>query len=302
MITVYAFFATLLTFGMAIALIVHLRKPAWTTASILVFDLMFYLDRIIVQGRRAAMVELGLMLLMGLWLSRRWLPPRWAMVAVLVIGTLVINSIGEYRATMLGEDRWKWTGAGISEVMEIDYLGNLENLINGEAPSPELTNAVMIIDSVDRQMKFDFGFSHWNALVQRYVPGQFVGADRKEALMIEYGGIAPKTTSALGITSTGLADTFQSFWYFGAIGFFFIGLIMSRWYRAALRGNVGSQILLLLIVPPSLHAITHSTHWFFVYFVQLAAFLLPVLMLARGTRQPRSSLTFRGSFGKLAGS
>ena len=127
--------------------------------------------------------------------------------------------------------------------------------------------------------------------------------------MIDFAGIDPVSTSAVtefgfipvtGSTPTGLSDSFQSFWYFGAMIFYIIGLVMSRWYRAAIRGNVIAQITVLLIVTPSLHAITHSTHWFFVYFVQLAAFLLPVVFLARIRKPlkptsdtPRVALAYR---------
>ena len=308
-ITIYAFFAGLLAVGTAIVLILFLHRPSWTTALLLGFDLMFYLHRIIMSGRRTAMVELGLMVLLALWFRRRWLPPRWAMVAALFLGILVVNSIGDYRTTVIRADQRGWSGAGIGDIMAIDYFGNLHNLISGEAGNPELTNAVMNIEGVDRQMKFDFGFSYWNALIERYVPGQFIGADRKQALMIDFAGIDPVSTSAVtefgfipvtGSTPTGLSDSFQSFWYFGAMIFYIIGLVMSRWYRAAIRGNVIAQITVLLIVTPSLHAITHSTHWFFVYFVQLAAFLLPVVFLARIRKPlkptsdtPRVALAYR---------
>jgi len=286
-ITVYAFFSTLLTLGMAIALIMHLYKPSWPTLFILVFDLMFYMDRIIIRGRRTDAVELGLMLLMVLWFRRRWLPPRWLIVAMLIIGTLVINSIGDYRRTALAGTASTWSGAGISEFLEIDYLGNLRRLMSGEAANPELSNAIMNIEAVDRHMSLDLGLSHWNALITRYVPGQFIGADRKEALIIDFARMGTRAAAEFGYagktgtTPTGLSDSFQSFWYFGAIKFFIIGLIMSRWYGAAMRGNFVAQMIMMLTLPGSLVGITHSTDAFFLQFVPLVAFLVPLLVLAR---------------------
>lgn len=283
-ITIYVFMGRLLSIGMVIALILYLNKPGWPALLIFLFDLMFYLDRIIIKGRRADMVELGLILLMALWFYRRWLPPRWVMVAVIVVGALVINSIGDYRSTMLGEDQTTWSGAGISKVLEIDYIGNLMNLVSGDARNDDLTNAVMNIEAADRQFSFDFGLTHWNSIINSYIPGQWVGKDVKQSLMIDFGNPAYsefRHIPYIGSTQTGLSDAFLSFWYLGAIKFFLIGLIMSRWYKAAVQGNIVAQMILMLTVSASLHTITHSTYSFFTVFIQLTAFLLPVLVWAR---------------------
>jgi hypothetical protein len=287
-ITIYFFFSRLLTVGMAIALILHLNKPGWLTLSVLLFDLTFYLDRIVIQGRRAETVELGLMVLMALWFQRRWLLPRWAMLGLLVTGSLLVNSIGDYRRTMLGDSVTSWSGAGLGEVLEIDYVGNLRRLVAGESGNHELENAVMTIEAVDRTLIFDFGLSHWNGLVNAYVPAQWVGAEFKQALTV---ALENPTYPELryvpnpGSTHTGLSDAFMSFWYFGALKFFIIGWIMSRWFRGATRGNLVAQIVVMLSISASLHAITHSTHQFFTVFVQIAAFLLPVLVFARQKRR-----------------
>ena len=283
-ITIYVFFSKLLTFGMALALILYLRKPTWPSLALVLFGLAFYLERILIRGRRAAMVELGMMVLLALWFNRRMLPPRWAMVGAVLLGALVINSIGDYRSVMLGDDRTTWSGAGISEILEIDYWGNIKRLASGEAANHELTNAVMNIAAADRALSFDFGLSHWNSFVHRYVPGQWVGHEFKQALMVDVGNQAAEVfghQAHTGSTSTGLSDAFLSFWFFGAVKFLVIGLIMSRWHRAAMAGHLVAQLVVLLTITAALHAITHSTHAFFVTFVQLAAFLLPVLWYAR---------------------
>lgn len=290
-ITIYVFFARLLTVGMVIALILHLRQPSWLTWGVILFDLAFYLDRIIIKGRRAAMVELTLITLMALWFNRRWLPQRWAMITVMVIGSLVINSIGEYRKTMLGDDQTTWSGAGLKEILEIDYTGNLKDLASGDIQSHDLLNAAMDIDATDHLLKFDFGLSHWNRFVETIVPGQWVGHDVKHSLMIDFDDVAYRQFSHdpySGSTHTGLSDSFLSFWYFGAVKFFLIGLIMSRWYGAAVRGNIVAQMILMLVINDSLQAITHSTQPFFNVFIVLVVFLLPVLMYAR--RKPANRL------------
>ncbi|MGR9099995.1 MAG: hypothetical protein ACU826_05450 [Gammaproteobacteria bacterium] len=283
-ITVYVFFSRMLTFGLAIALILHFLRPSWPSLIVILFDLVFYLDRIVIKGRRAAMIELGLMFVMALWFNRRWLPSRTFMVITIVIGALVINSIGDYRKIMLGEDRTTWSGAGLDDILKIDFIGNLARLANGEADSHELKNAALNIEAVDRQLRFDYGLSHWNNLVFAYVPGQWVGYEVKQSLMFDLGNPAYDEFNFIGnvgSTSTGLTDAFQSFWYFGAVKFFLIGLIMSRWYQAALKKNLVAQMVLMLVISGALHAITHSTHSFFTVFVSLAVFLIPLLAWSR---------------------
>ena len=283
-ITIYVFFGDLLTVGMAIALVLYIKTPSAFALSVLLFDLAFYLDRIILKGRRAAMAELGLMVLMAMWFQRRWLPPRWAMVAALMLATLVINSIGDYRSTMLADDMTTYSHAGLKEILDIDYVGNIQRIFEGKSGNDDLENAVMNIEAADRAFTFDLGLSHWNGFVKAYIPGQWVGREFKRSLMIDFGNIAYSEYQYIphvGSTSTGLSDSFLSFWYVGAIKFFLIGLIMSRWYRAALKDRFVAQIIVMLAITPSLHAITHSTHLFFVFFVKLAAFLIPVLVFAR---------------------
>ena len=283
-ITVYAFLSKLLGFGMAIALILYLRKQTWPSLLVVLFGLTIYLERILIQGRRGIMVELTMMLLLALWFYRGFLPSRSVMVGVVFLGALVINSIGDYRQVMLGEDRSTWSGAGASEISEIDFLGNLKRLATGEAANHELTNTVMDIAAADRSQRFDFGLSLWNEFIHRFVPGQWVGRDLKRSLMIDFDDQAASLfghEAFIGTTHTGLSDAFRSFWFFGAIKFFLIGLIMSRWYLAAVRGHLVAQLIVILAITPSLHAITHQTSWFFIFFLQLVVFLIPFLFFAR---------------------
>jgi hypothetical protein len=283
-ITIYVFFSTLLSFGMALALVLFLRKPDWTALSLVLLGLIFYLHRILIAGRRAAMVELGMMVILACWFNRRLLPPRWAMLTTILVGALVVNSIGDYRSVMLGKDRSTWSGAGISEIMDIDYWGNIKAMVSGESPNYELTNAVMNIAAVERTLYFDFGLSHWNGFVLRYIPGQWVGYEFKQWLMADLPNHAQRVfgyRAYTGTTHTGLSDAFLSFWYFGAVKFLLIGLILGRWYRAARQGHLTAQLVVILTITPALHAITHSTHSFFILFLQLAVFLLPVIWFAR---------------------
>ena len=283
-ITIYNYFASLLTFGMATALLLYINKPSWTILIILFFDIALYLDRIIIKGKRGAAVELGLMLLLAIWYQRRWVPPRWLMIVCIVFAVAVINSIGDYRSTVMGEDRTTWSGAGLKEILEVDYYANLIDTTHGGMGSNDIRNAAFSIEAADRKLSFDFGLSHWNGFVRAYIPAQFMGHDFKNSLMLDFGNPMYSEFSYIphdGSTNTGLSDAFLSFWYFGMFKFLLIGFIISRWNEAALRGNIVAQLFLMLTMTSALHAITHSTDWFFTIFVKLAVFMLPVLIFAR---------------------
>lgn len=283
-ITIYVFFSRMLNVGFVIALIVHLNRPSKLALSIIIFDSLFYIHRIFILGRRAAMVELFLMLLLALWFNRKWVPSRTLVVAALFFGAMVVNSIGDYRAVMLGDNTNKWSSVNFSDILNIDYLGNFQRIADGDAMNTELLNAALTIEAVDRTMNFDYGFSLWNAVVHNYVPAQIVGKDIKQAMVIDTGNSAQQVfwhEAHTGSTQTGLADAFNSFWFFGAIKFFLIGYIMNRWYRAAVNGNLVAQMIVMLTASASLHAITHTTHHYFVTYIWLAAFLLPIVTFSR---------------------
>ena len=125
------------------------------------------------------------MVLFALWFNRRWAPPRTLIIGAFIAGALFINSAGDYRSTMLGEDRTSWSGAGLKDVLAIDYVGNLARIATGEGGGEEVRNAVFTIEAVDRRLRFDYGFSLWNGFLHNYVPKQFVGADFKSALTID---------------------------------------------------------------------------------------------------------------------
>lgn len=291
-ITIYVFLSQLLTFGFAIALALHVRKPSTQTMLILFVGLAFYLERILIHGRRMAMIELFLFFAMALWFNRRWAPPRWAVISGILIGVLVVNSIGDYRATMLEGDRTTYTGAGLREVLSIDYLGNLRN--NFSEGGADIKNALYGIEAADQSFEFDYGLSFYNAVITRYVPAQIIGTDFKQSLLVDVGisesdllGHAPNT----GSTYTGLSDSFWSFWYFGAVKFFLIGFIFSRWFRAAVKGNLAAQIVAMILAYSALGSMPFSTHTFFLKFVDLIVFLLPVLWYARvGKSTPLNKL------------
>jgi hypothetical protein len=273
----YLFFARLLSYGFAIAVLLYAKNRSKGALAVALFGSLFYLERIVVAGRRSELIDFCAILVFAVWFQQGRIIPRWLMFAGLILGTLLVNSTGEYRHATMDDEGPQW-----NDLLQIDFLGNLDQLT--KQGGAELTNAVYYIEAVDRTMKFDFGISHWNQLVFRYVPAQLVGADLKDALTISVDTPAQEEflyTPATGSTLTGMNNTFQSFWYFGSLEFGVIGFVMSRLWRAASLGSMNAQLIYSLMLSQALEAITHSTDNFIAPWVHMGFFLLPALAFAR---------------------
>jgi hypothetical protein len=284
----YWFFARYVTYGFTLAVLSLARRPSGFTLGIILFDSMFFMDRILIGGRRSDTAELILIIALAVWFYRKIAIPRALVVIGLVAGALVINSIGDYRSASLNRD-----GPGWSEVSRIDWIGNFENLLeNGGA---EMRNAVMRIAEADRSQNFDYGLFHWNTLVFNFVPAQLFGSDFKESLTIELarayevGYINPD-----GATHTGMSDAFASFWYFGALKFWIFAYLLSRIYRSAVAGDTICQLLYILTLTSAMLAITHHTQWVISNWVQMGLLFFPFLALVR-VKTPAIGFGARGA-------
>jgi hypothetical protein len=283
-ITIFNFLSKMTTVGLAIAMLLLVRRVTPVTLMIVALDLSLYMHRVIIQGRRGALIELGVMAVFSMWFYKKWLPSRWVMVTAIMTGTLFVFSIADYRSLMLERSTFSWSGAGVEEILDIDFLGNMRKLLNDSEYKHEVTNAVVNIEAAKRMGHMDYGLSLWNEFVHTYIPGQLLGAGFKAGLKVDLADPVKVAFSryngSVGSTVTGLTDSFLSFGYFGCIKFFVIGYIMSKLYLAAKAGSVSSQLVLILVTPAALHAITHSTHWFFLAFVQVAVFAIPAMFFA----------------------
>jgi hypothetical protein len=283
-ITIYVFFSGTLTIGLAIAAVSFLHKRALLSGLTILYGAALVLERAIVRGRRAVMVEIVLAVLLFAWFKYRWAPPRWAMISTLVAGAMIVSSVGQYRNLMLDTKTYNWSGAGIAEIFSIDFLGNLAPNTSDKLANQEVLNAALTIEAVDRRLSFDYGLSLWNELVFSYVPAQLVGANLKEALQFELDDAARREFGHVqhtGTTSTGIADAFASFWYLGFLKFLAIGSIAGFWFQRAAKGSISAQIVTMLIAVPGLLALTHGTDRFFSVFIMLGVFLLPALLISR---------------------
>jgi hypothetical protein len=281
----YLFFARMLTYGFAIAVLLYARSGSRVALLLSVFGAVFYFDRIVIGGRRLDTGEFFMIILLAWWFQRDRCLPRPIMFAGLAVGALLINSIGDYRSLSGLKEGPKW-----EEIANIDYVGNFQQLT--EHGGAELKSAAYIIAAVDRTMEFDFGAVHWNQLVFAYVPAQLIGSEFKQALYLPTPSPVYEQffyTPPIGSTVTGFSDAFGSFWYFGCLKFFLVAFCMQKLWWSARSGSMMAQIFYMLLPIYALESITHTTQNFLSPWVHMAIFLLPALYLAR-RRDPRPSL------------
>jgi hypothetical protein len=270
----YLFFARLLTYGFALAVICYAQKPSKLALAIILFDTFFYLERIVIAGRRGDTAEFCLIIALAFWFQKRWAVPRTAVVAGIALSMVGMLSAAEYRqATYYGATR-DWNA-----VANIDLAKNWDRLI--EQGGPEMANAVAAIEYVDQSMNLDFGTQTWNTLVFTFVPAQLVGKTIKESLKIDVSEVHGQFyTPGIGETSTGMTDAFASFWYFGCLKFFLVAFLLAKLYASAMKDNTVAQIIYMLSATTSMLVITHFTNEILIAWVHMAVFLWPALYYA----------------------
>ena len=271
----YLFFAKLLTYGLAIALLCFMQRPSRLALAIIAFDALFVLERIFIAGRRSETAEFLLLIALALWFQKRWAVPRAAMAAGVALGLLSTLVAEEYRQATHYSSPPDWDA-----IARIDIGEKWDRLLM-EGGS-EMRNAVMAIDRIDREKTFNYGMGHWNSLVFAYVPAQLVGNSIKNALVIPVPEVferdyAPTT----GSTATGMTDAFASFWFFGCLKFFAIALVLGWVYASAMRGNTIMQLVYMLSAMPSILVITHFTNEIVIAWVHIAIFFIPALLYSR---------------------
>jgi hypothetical protein len=271
----YLFFARLLTYGLAIALLCCACRPSKAALVIIAFGSAVYLERIVIAGRRGEAAEFAFLIALAFWFHKRWAAPRLLVAMALAFSIVGLLGAADYRQATYynGDPDW-------SRVMEIDLSAKWDEL--QREGGPEMTNAVMAVDYTEKNMTFRYSLDTWNRLVFAYVPAQIFGSSFKESLTIYIPPMFERGYEPMaGSTYTGMADAFASFWYFGCLKFGLIAWVLGRIYASALHGNTGMQILYMLSVLPGMLSITHFTDEILIGWVHTAAFLIPALYFAR---------------------
>ncbi len=283
-ITVYVFFAKLISVSLGTALVISLYQKSYLNLFVILGSSYFYLERVILGGRRQELFEFFIILTLWFYWRKKLIIPRLVFIFFSITGIILVNLIGIYRSLTVDSNiKIECFTLKLYLAHQVDWMDAFkEHLLNG---ANEVLNASLIVSASEKLFSFDFGLSIWNSFVFNYIPATFLGREFKEGLMFSFPDAAYKVyghTPLVGSTFTGYSDAFRSFWYFGFLNFFLIAYIMGIWFRSSFyEDNITAKIILTQLYAFSLLAITHTTHHFFLEFIKLAVFLIPMLYLSR---------------------
>ncbi len=297
-VTVYFFFAALMYFGLALSLLVFLRRRGLLAGGIVVYNLMTIGGIVLWGGRRGPMVELAMIVLCAIWFRYRIQPPRAVFAIGILVASLFFNAIGQYRSLVVRINE-QLHSAGmpsrlptLEEILQIDFLDYFVN--KDDRRHDEVRNAINYVSAAFETSRHTFGLEYWNYLVFRYIPAQFVGRDLKNAVTVDLDDL-PATYYGyqrwIGTTYTGFADSYTAFSFLGALVFAGIAVFMRNLWHYAMLGSIQKQYFYCICITSALHAITHGTVWLIAFLPQAMIFSYPIFRYARlsAARHPQAA-------------
>ena len=280
-ITIYAFFGSLIYPGFTILLLSSLQRPSLAKIIITACAAALPLQTIILYGRREATATFILTIGLSLYYFRRYVPPRWLALTLIVIALVAIPLTGAYRGIAKTGD---W-----SQLLELRPGENLKVLVE-KGKTLELRNAALLMDAAVQTGQYGYGTDYWNSLVFRFVPAQLIGRDLKNALQLKLSKSKQDLkdlynyTAHTGTTTTGIGDSFVQFDYLGCLFFLILSyLFKSLWISAIYKNSTVSQIFYVSLVAPALLSVTHGTVRFFPDLLFRLIFIGAVIIYSRIT-------------------
>lgn len=279
----YLFFTGLSAPALAICTVYVLRKQTpWT---ILFFGLALLAPLYSVYvGRRGLTFMFLVTIGFSLFYVRGFKLPRWALACALIVGTVHMLNIAEYRTLRTSGK------LDLTQLLDMNIERNLNRAIGKTKRAiSETAYGFYIMDSVTRRGSYEFGSAFWNMLIVFYVPGQIVGYDLKKNLQINIGaGDFTDLNERLrvdlntGTTLTGIYSAYKQFWYLGSLLFFFYGVAYRHLYALVMdRRNTILMALYPAMVIYGMYIITHHVAYATTQFVFYASFCLVGYVYAR---------------------
>ena len=279
--TVYLFFGGLVYPGFAICFYCAL-KERWIMAWVATIGAaVIPLQAALFYGRREPTVLFLMALGLGIFFIKGKAAPRMVIIVAILAATLFIPSTGEYRS-LAREDP-------LEAFRQIDFRQQFQESLGPDATS-ELKSATILIAATDATDDYEFGAGYWNQVVFRFVPAQFFGSSFKSAFMI--GGEKRDQSDfvydvlgiklPMGITVSGMGDSFNQFGYFGCLFFAVLGYLFKTLWAAAnkLNGTI-AQILYIQVTTSAMRAATHQTIDFLPAFIYGIIFIGGIAFFAR---------------------
>lgn len=254
-ITIYVFFSSLIYPGFTILLLSTLRRATVSKIILTACAAALPIQTIIFYGRRESTATFILAIGLSLYFVRRYVPPRWVAVTLVILALFAIPLTGTYR-TIAKTGNWE-------QLYQIKPLESLNAFVE-EGEFLELRNAALLMDAAVQTNQYGYGTDYWNTLVFRFIPAQLVGKNFKEALQIKLVNYDLESMyrykAQIGLTMTGIGDSFTQFDYFGCFFFFFIAyLFKNLWVSAVYKNSIIGQVFYVSLFAPAMISVTHGT-------------------------------------------
>ena len=284
----YLFFASVGQLCLPVGIILFFRYRNKLILFPLLVELSSILTSIVFAGRRSPAAFVGLMGLTGLWFAKRFKIPMWGIISMGVVFFMFVTNVGIYRSLVQQDKEINWNKI-VSEVF--DFGKTVEQFTSQREGEKglyiDIQNGVVCAQAVSESFSYNYGTIFWNSLVFAWVPGQIVGRDVKEALMLDLPkpeDVAKKIYGYSLDTGTcipGYTDIFASFGILGVFFMFFMGKTARMIWEQASCGNLMAQLCHFALAPLYLRFggggfwYLLSTLFFWV------VFLYPILLLGR---------------------
>jgi oligosaccharide repeat unit polymerase len=257
-ITIYYFFYNVIYPAFTILLLVTLRKPSFARITLTVCAIIPGILAVFSAGRRTPMGILLFTIVLALFYERRYVPPRWIIIVLIFFTMIILPLMGLYRGEL-------WAHIFSGNIANIDFMEGINRVLEGQVL--ELRNAAVFMDAAERTGRYGYGTGYWDEIVFLYIPGQLIGYSLKQSLQFnlsQYDVIGLYGYRLqVGLTTTGIGDSFIEFSYFGCLIFGLIGYFYKHiWLLAAYRNCIFSQILYAGLLAPSILGVTHGTYRF----------------------------------------
>ena len=279
----YLFFAGAIRYSLALGLILYVKYKSKVSFFLILPGIIESITSIVLYGRRTSGAILAITILCCIWFNGRRVIPRSFIIAGLMFFTVFVYSIGEYRQIMKDKP-------SLSKLQNIEFRNPLKTESLVGAVATEMENAANIIEAVDRSGKYNYGGLLYNHIISTYIPRQIVGEKLKKSLLIDCDvvDLANKYCNykwPFGSCTTGIAEAYSCFSFFGAAIFGLVGYIIRRFWEGAMTGDILYQILFISFLPYAIGVFNGTLLVLFAPWLQTLLFLGPVFVFAKKTNK-----------------
>ncbi len=231
----YALIIEMMYPSLFLCLLATLKKPSFIRIIVVLVLFIYPLANIIFLGRRSVALFLTLIILLSFFFAKKYVPSRVVLIIFMIIGTIFAVILPQYRTiTQYGID--------MESLKEIKIPASIQNVISGNLYQ-EFDALVVGAALINREKIFGFGTGFYNSTIAQLIPRELIGEELKNRLMVSFGKFEKvlysvyQWTIPYGSNPTGPLNAFHEFWFFGAIIYYFIGLLSRNIFEYAYRYN-----------------------------------------------------------------